>query len=70
MITILSEAIFTTRQLIRELSDKPDDYITVTVGDREYSISHTKMIKTHANIDDGVMHRTLVCDEMSGNIVR
>lgn len=70
MITILSEAIFTTRQLVRELSDKPDDYITVTVGDREYSISHTKMIKTHANVDDGVMHRTLVCDEMSGNIVR
>ena len=70
MITILSEAVFTTRQLIRELSDKPDDYITVTVGNREYSISHTKMIKTHANIDDGVMHRTLVCDEMSGNIVR
>lgn len=70
MITILSEAIFTTRQLIRELSDKPDDYITVTVGNREYSISHTKMIKTHANVDDGVMHRTLVCDEMSGNIVR
>lgn len=70
MIAIFSEAIFTTRQLVRELSDKPDDYITVTVGDREYSISHTKMIKTHANIDDGVMHRTLVCDEMSGNIVR
>ena len=70
MITILSEAIFTTRQLIRELSDKPDDYITVTVGNREYSISHTKMIKTHANVDDGVMHRTLVCDDMSGNIVR
>ena len=70
MITILSEAIFTTRKLIRELSDKPDDYITVTVGNREYSISHTKMIKTHANVDDGVMHRTLVCDEMSGNIVR
>ena len=70
MIAIFSEAIFTTRQLIRELSDKPDDYITVTVGNREYSISHTKMIKTHANIDDGVMHRTLVCDEMSGNIVR
>ena len=70
MITILSEAIFTTRQLIRELSDKPDHYITVTVGDREYSISHTKRVKTHANIDDGVMHRTLVCDEMSGNIVR
>ena len=70
MIAIFSEAIFTTRQLIRELSDKPDDYITVTVGNREYSISHTKMIKTHANVDDGVMHRTLVCDEMSGNIVR
>ena len=70
MIAIFSEAIFTTRQLVRELSDKPDDYITVTVGNREYSISHTKMIKTHANVDDGVMHRTLVCDEMSGNIVR
>ncbi len=54
----------------RELLSKPDEFITVTVGNREYSISHTKMIKTHANVDDGVMHKTLVCEELDGNIVR
>lgn len=33
-------------------------------------IHDTKMIKTHANVDDGVMHKTLVCEELDGNIVR
>ena len=54
----------------KELLLRPDEVITVTVGDREYSISHTKMVKTHANVDDGVMHKTLVCEELDGNIVR
>ena len=59
--------ITTTHQLARE-----DEFLTVTVGDREYSISHTKSVKTHANIDDGVLHKTLVCneDKLGGNIVR
>lgn len=42
----------------------------MTLGDREYSIDRIKSIKTHANIDDGVMHKTLVCEELEGNIVR
>ena len=53
-----------------ELLSKADDFLTVTVGDREYSIRATKKVKTHANLDDGVMHTTLVCDELTGNIVR
>jgi hypothetical protein len=60
----------TSHMVARELLSKPDEFITVTVGNREYSISHTKMIKTHANVDDGVMHKTLVCEELEGNIVR
>lgn len=40
------------------------------LGDREYSIGCIKSIKTHANIDDGVMHKTLICKENDGNIVR
>lgn len=62
--------ITTAHQLAKELLSKQDDFVTVTVGDREYSISHIKLVKTHANVDDGVLHRTLVCDELSGNIVR
>lgn len=58
--------------IARELLSKQDEFLTVTVGDREYSISHTKSVKTHANIDDGVLHKTLVCneDKLGGNIVR
>lgn len=63
-------SITTTHQLGKELLSKQDDYITITIGDREYSIDHIKRIRTHANKDDGVMHLTLVCDELYGNIVR
>ena len=56
--------------MAKELLSKTDEFLTVTVGDREYSIRTIKNIKTHANVDDGVMHKTLVCDELSGNIVR
>ena len=64
--------ITTTHQLARELLSKQDEFLTVTVEDREYSISPTKSVKTHANIDDGVLHKTLVCneDKLGGNIVR
>lgn len=60
----------TSHGLARELLSKADDFLTVTVGDREYSIRATKKVKTHANLDDGVTHITLVCDELTGNIVR
>lgn len=60
----------TSHGVVMELLSKTDEFLTVTVGDREYSIRTIKNIKTHANVDDGVMHKTLVCDELSGNIVR
>ena len=50
--------------------NKDDDFLTVTIEDREYSIRSIKKVKTHANSDDSVMHTTLVCDENSGYIVR
>ena len=57
--------------LARELLDKPDEFLTVTVENREYSIDHIKPVKTHANIDDGVIHKTLVCEkQVDGNIIR
>lgn len=60
----------TSHGVAKELLSKKDEFLTVTVGDREYSIRTIKNIKTNANVDDGVMHKTLVCDELSGNIVR
>lgn len=60
----------TSHGVAMELLSNTDEFLTVTVGDREYSIRTIKNIKTHANVDDGVMHKTLVCDELSGNIVR
>lgn len=44
--------------------------MTVSIGEKEYGIRATKKVKTHANMDDGVTHTTLVCDELIGNIVR
>lgn len=60
----------TCHGLANELLSKPDDFLTVTINDREYSIRATKKVKTHANLDDGVIHTTLICDEIHGNIVR
>lgn len=66
-----SGGITTTRQLIRELQDMGDNFITVVVGDREYIIDHIKSVKTHANVDDSCTHKALICNEMSGkNIIR
>lgn len=50
--------------------NKDDDFLTVTIGDREYSIKSIKKVKTHANSDDSVIHTTLLCEESSGYIVR
>lgn len=66
-----SSGITTTRQLMRELREMEDNFITVVVGDREYIIDHIKSVKTHANMDDSCTHKALICNEMSGkNIIR
>ena len=68
---IYNDGITTTRQLMRELKDMEDNFITVIVGDREYIIDHITTVKTHANIDDSCIHKALICNEMSGkNIIR
>lgn len=68
---IYLSGIKTTHGLARELLDKPDEFLTVTVENREYSIDHIKPVKTYANIDDGVIHKTLVCEkQVDGNIIR
>ena len=66
-----SDGITTTRQLMRELKDMEDNFITVVVGDRDYTIDHIKSVRTHANMDDSCTHKALMCNEMSGkNIIR
>lgn len=52
----------TCRSLANELS-KNDNFVTVQVGDREYYIRTVKQKRTHANLDDSVMHTVLVCEE-------
>lgn len=60
----------TSHDLARELLDKEDSYITITIGEKEYVISDVKRVKTHANADDTTIYLTLVGDECSGNIKR
>lgn len=50
----------------------PDDFLTVTVDDKEYAIKYTKTIKTHANCDDTKTHTTILCENnfIQGNILR
>ena len=67
---IFNIGINTCYSLIKELERRPNSFVTVTVGDKEYAIKCTKLVKTHGNIDDTCVHTTLVCDELSGNIVR
>ena len=65
---IISGIRTTTHGLAKELLSKPDDFLTVTINDKECGIECIKTIKNHANIDDGVTHKTIVCHEMSGNL--
>lgn len=58
----------TTHGLAKELLSKPDEFLTVTVNDKECGIECIKTIKSHVNIDDSVTHKTIVCHEMNGNL--
>lgn len=50
------------RSLADALYDK-DNFVTVQIGDRECYIRTVKQKRTHANLDDSVMHTVLVCEE-------
>ena len=56
--------------MARELLNREDSYITITIGEKEYMISGVKRVRTHANADDASMYLTLVGEECSGNIKR
>lgn len=58
--------ITTTHGLAKELLSKPDDILTVIIGTKECMIDAIKTVRTHANIDDGITHKALVCHEMEG----
>lgn len=64
-------SITTIHSLARELLDKPDGFVTITMGNREYIIENCQRKLTHANIDDSVVHWTLNLKESDGgNIIR
>ena len=51
--------IYTSHELARELLNKPDGFITATIGEKEYVIDNTQRTWTHANIDDSMSYLTL-----------
>ena len=70
MKNILISGICRSHLLANELKDKPDDFITASVGEKEYVIQNIRRVPTHANIDDGVTHLTLQLKECEGNVIR
>ena len=62
--------IFTSHKLAKELLERKDSFLTITVGDREYSIEGIKVTKTTANHDDSTLYRTLICGEECRNFIR
>ena len=45
--------------LARELLNKPDGFITVTLEGKEYSIESTQRVSNCANLDDRIVYWTL-----------
>lgn len=61
----------TTHELARELINKPDGFVTATIGEQEYIINNIRRTKTHANIDDSVTNWILnLRNSENGNIKR
>ena len=61
----------TSHSLARELLSKPDAFITISIGEKEYMIDKIRRVPTHANIDDSNTYITLVANvECEGNIKR
>lgn len=66
MRNIADSCIRTTHQLARELLSEPDGFITILIGEDECMVEKIKTIRTHANLDDGVVHKALICKKMEG----
>lgn len=72
---VIKTIISTTHMLAKELLNKPDGFLTASYSDRfgevEYVIDGLQRKKTHANIDDSIMHWSLELRECgNGNIKR
>ena len=67
---ILLSGITRSHSLANELKSKQDDFITATIGEKEYVIENVKRVPTHINVDDGITHLTLKLKECEGNIIR
>ena len=72
---IKTDCISTTHMLGREVLNKPDGFLVATVNDGfrevEYVVTGLKRKKTHANIDDSIMHWSLELRECgNGNVKR
>lgn len=50
--------------LARELLNRTDGFITVTIGEEEYVIDGFTRTKTHANLDDSMCYWTVVCKDI------
>lgn len=46
----------TTHALARELLDKPDGFLVVTVEGKEYLVESIQRKCTHANLDDSMLY--------------
>lgn len=63
--------ISTSHKLAKELLDKPNGFITATIGGEEYIIDNTRRVTNNANLDDSDTHWTLnLRDGGNGNIKR
>lgn len=63
-------SIITSHKLAKELLERDDSFLTVTVGDREYVIEGIKVTKTSANHDDSTLYRTLICGNECRNLIK
>ena len=67
----MTSCISTSHELAKELLNKQDSFITITIGEREYMITKLKRKSTYAYADDMSTYWTLcVDDECYGNIKR
>lgn len=67
----MSVVTINSHSLAKELLNKPDGFVTVTVDNREYMITDIIRKSNHANLDDWGYYYTLNCTEGEGvNIKR
>lgn len=51
-----------SHSLAKELLNKPDCFLTVTIGEKEYVINDIRKKYNHANSDDWCGYYTLECE--------